>query len=62
MPVWVTGDGVIIDGHRRVNACGQLGITEIEAEVREYSDLLVIDANRYRHKSTTEILGEAEAL
>jgi ParB-like chromosome segregation protein Spo0J len=61
-PIWINADNIIISGHRRVEACRQLGIVEIDAEVREYSDLLVIESNRYRQKTWTERLKEAEAL
>lgn len=62
LPVWITEDNIIISGHRRVNACKILGIKEIDAETREYSDLLVIESNRYREKTWEEKLKEAEAL
>jgi hypothetical protein len=60
--IWITKEKTIISGHRRINACKALGISEIEAEVREYSDLLVIEANRYREKSWKEKLAENEAI
>ena len=37
-------------------------LKEIDAEIKEYSDLLVIESNRYREKTWTEKLKEAEAL
>lgn len=61
-PIWVSADNIIISGHRRVEACRRLGIEEIDAEVREYSDSLVIESNRYRQKTWTERFKEAEAL
>lgn len=45
-----------------MNVCKILGIDEIEAEVKEYSDLLVIETNRYRDKTWQEKLREAEEL
>lgn len=62
VPIWITKDGVIVSGHRRVNACKILNIAEIEAEIKEYSSELVIEANRYRQKTWSEKLKEAEAL
>lgn len=62
VPIWISPDNTIISGHRRVNACSALGIEEIDAEVREYSDLLVIEANRYREKTWKEKLRETEEL
>jgi len=61
-PIWITEDNIIISGHRRVNACRILGIKEIKAEVMPYSDLIVVEANRYRQKTWTERLREARAL
>jgi len=55
-------DPLLISGHRRVNACKKLGIKEIESEIKEFSDLLVIESNRYREKTWEEKLKEAEAL
>ena len=62
VPIWIDKDNTIIAGHRRVNACIKLGIQEIPAEVKEYSDSLVIESNRYREKTWAEKLREAEAL
>lgn len=45
-----------------MKACHKLGIDEIEAEVKDYSDLFVIESNRYRQKTWEEKLKEAEAL
>ena len=61
-PIWISEDNIIISGHRRVNACKILGIEEIEVEVKEYSDSLIIEANRYREKTWKEKLREAEEL
>jgi len=47
---------------RRVNACKRLGIEEVGYEIREYSDSLVIESNRYREKTWQEKLKEAEAI
>ncbi len=61
-PIWITKNNMIVSGHRRVNACKQLGIEEIDCEVREYSETLVIEANRYRTKSKIEIEREWSAV
>lgn len=60
--IWISPDNTIISGHRRVNACKALGIEEVEVEVRDYSDLLVIEANRYREKTWKEKLREADEM
>jgi len=62
VPIWIDEDDIIISGHRRVNACKKLGISEIPVEEKEYSDLLVIESNRYRDKIWKEKLREAEEL
>lgn len=62
VPIWITSDNLIISGHRRVNAFKELGYDEIEAEVKEYSDSLVIESNRYREKTWKEKLAESDAL
>ena len=36
VPIWISDENVIISGHRRVNACRELGIEEIEVELKEY--------------------------
>jgi len=60
--IWIDKDNKIISGHRRVNACKKLGVETIEAEIKEYSDLYVIEANRYRQKGIQEIYNETRAL
>ncbi len=42
---------MIESAHRRVNVCKQLGIEVIDFEYKEYSETVVIEANRYRDKS-----------
>jgi len=61
-PIWIDNNNVIISGHRRVNACKELGIETIEYEYREYSDSLVIESNRYREKTWKEKLKEVAEL
>ena len=46
----------------RLNGCKALGWTEIEVEEKDYSETLVIEANRYREKTWREKLREAEEL
>lgn len=60
-PIWISDDNLIISGHRRVNACKSLGMEDVEAETRDYSESLVIESNRYREKTWQEKLKEAEA-
>jgi ParB family chromosome partitioning protein len=51
-PIWVTTDGVIIDGHQRVRAAEELGWTEIKAWVRD--DLTDWDAIQRAHISANK--------
>jgi len=62
VPIWVSADNVIISGHRRVAACRIMDYKEVECEIKEYSESLVIESNRYREKTWTEKLAEKEAL
>ncbi len=52
---------MIVSGHRRVNACKQLGIEVIDFEYREYSETVEIEPNRYRDKSIAEKSKKAHA-
>lgn len=42
-PIHITRSGIIIDGHQRVRACGELGIEEISAIICEEEGQLEID-------------------
>lgn len=42
-PIEVTKSGLIVDGHQRVRACRELGITEIDAVIREEDDSFDVD-------------------
>ncbi len=52
---------MIVSGHRRINACKQLGIEILDFEYRDYSETVVIGTNRYRDKSIIEKSNEAKA-
>ena len=64
-PILITKDNVIISGHRRIECCKTLGITEIEYELVEEDDptklleLLMVE-NFYREKTTTQKMKESE--
>ena len=61
--ILIKPDNTIISGHRRVKACKELGITEIEAEIitdkteLEYEELFLLE-NANRIKSKRQILKE----
>jgi len=63
-PILITTDNVIISGHRRVEVCKILDITEIECEVVEddpikQMELLVLE-NYYRVKTPYQLIRESE--
>lgn len=64
-PILITKENVIISGHRRVDCCKTLGITEIEYEMVEEVDqtklleLLMVE-NFYREKNNTQKMKESE--
>jgi len=60
-PIWITSDGKIISGHRRVNACRRLGINEIHAQMVPDYDRLSIESNRQRIKTLAEKISEGKA-
>ncbi len=63
-PIAVTKSGVIISGHRRYNAMNSLGWLECEVRIVEPENELIalIEHNRYRQKSSSDILKEARIL
>lgn len=63
-PLVVRPDGLILSGHRRFAAAQTLGLTEVPVEVKEDGDdrLLLIEYNRYRTKTASEQMREAELL
>jgi len=63
-PIMINSRNVIISGHRRVECCKILGITEIEYELVEDDDIkqleLLVNENFYRVKTTTQLMKESE--
>lgn len=65
-PILITKDNnVIISGHRRVECCRILGITEIEYELVEETDPtklleILMRENQYRVKTNTQLMKESE--
>ena len=67
VPLKITDDGTIISGHRRWTAAQAIGLEELDCEVEAETDplaleRLVIEHNRYRRKTYTEIMREARRL
>ena len=64
-PPAVTSDGTLIAGHRRLNACAQLGMVEIPVRVIDVTDLLSAerDENQVRKDFTpSEAVAVARAI
>jgi N6-adenosine-specific RNA methylase IME4/ParB-like chromosome segregation protein Spo0J len=58
-------DGTIVSGHKRWQAAIRLGITEVPVRIEKYDSdiqerLAFIDYNKYREKTFTQKMGEAE--
>ena len=63
-PLAVTKSGLIISGHRRYNAMNSLGWSECDVRIVEPENELIalIEHNRYRQKSSSDILKEARVI
>lgn len=63
-PILINSNNTIISGHRRVEACKQLGIDEIEYEIVIDDPViqleLLVSENQYRVKTTSQLVKEAE--
>ncbi|MEI7491321.1 MAG: ParB N-terminal domain-containing protein [Bacteroidota bacterium] len=63
-PILVTKDYMVISGHRRIEVCKTLGISEIECEIVDDDPLkqleLFVSENFYRVKTTTQLMKESE--
>ena len=63
-PVAITKDKKIISGHRRIMAMDELGWKECEVRIVEPENEIIslIEHNRHRQKTSTDILNEARFL
>jgi ParB family transcriptional regulator, chromosome partitioning protein len=63
-PITITKENIILSGHRRHQAVVALKWEEVEVDVKEPADeeRFIIEANRYRRKTVSEIMKEAEKL
>jgi ParB-like chromosome segregation protein Spo0J len=63
-PLVIRNDGTILSGHRRHAAALSLGLCQVPVQVKEGEDdrVLLVEYNRYRHKSISELMREAELI
>ena len=63
-PLVVRPDGLILSGHRRFSVIKALGWEEVPVEIKNDGDdrILLIEYNRYRAKTGSELMREAELL
>ena len=67
VPLVISEDGIIISGCRRWKAALQLGLTSVPVEVRSFENEVeekqaILDYNRYREKTFSQKMREAELL
>lgn len=57
-------DGTILSGHRRLAVAQKLGLENLPCIIVEGGDdrLLIVENNRYRHKTSSELMREAELI
>ena len=63
-PILITPNFTILSGHRRVDCCKTLGISEVECEIIEGDPVkyleIMLSENQYRVKTTFQLLKESE--
>ena len=59
-PIIISKDNTIISGHRRWNACKNIGLENVDVRVEDFQDetIALVELNRYRQKTATELLNE----
>ena len=63
-PLVISKDGILISGHRRFKALQQLGIEDVEVRIVDTDNPIItlIEFNKYRTKTNTDILRESRFL
>ena len=63
-PITITRDNILVSGHRRFKAVKELGYEDVDCRLGEFDNVSValVELNRHRQKTSTEILNEAEIL
>ena len=59
-PIIISKDNTIISGHRRWNACKNIGLENVDVRVEDFQDetIALVELNRYRNKKASELLAE----
>ena len=59
-PIIISKDNTIISGHRRWNACKNIGLENVDVRVEDFQDetIALVELNRYRNKTASELLNE----
>ena len=63
-PITIDQKYFVMSGHRRLNAIKELGWVDVDCRLSNFTNprLSIVEMNRYRKKSTKEILRESEIL
>ena len=61
-PLTITKDNTLVSGHRRFEVLKEIGWEDVDCRIGEFENLTLalVELNRYRKKTTTELLNEAE--
>ena len=63
-PLTITKDNTLVSGHRRLKALREIGWEDADCRIGDFENLTLslVELNRYRKKTTAELLNEAEIL
>jgi|TARA_B100001094_G_scaffold309416_1_gene343054 ParB-like chromosome segregation protein Spo0J len=63
-PLTITRDNTLVSGHRRLKALKEIGWEDVDCRIGEFENLTLslVEMNRYRKKTSTELLNEAKIL
>ena len=63
-PLTITKDNTLVSGHRRLKAIKEIGWEDVDVRLREFDNINIalVELNRTRIKTKSELLNEAELL
>ena len=63
-PLTITKDNTLVSGHRRLQALKEIGWEDVDCRISEFENLTLslVELNRYRKKTSKELLNEAHIL